>query len=192
MVSVLFVPDQGGCGCIGWEGALHWWWSGLKWECIEQCSVRRSGRQRKRGALVGCWDSRPANQGGNSPFRLAEVKLLVLLFAAFPTMAANEGTLHAHLTWRFGLLFPPSVLQIVALYHTYMIRPLVDLGYVSFYVFAFALPMRLHYVNELNQYGSSYVASFMWLRLHYQCTANVICDGNTNTQTELLRNTTIV
>ena len=34
-----------------------------------------------------------------------------------------------------------------------------------------ALPMRLKYVNKSNQYWSSNVVPFMWLHLHYQCTA---------------------
>ncbi len=48
------------------------------------------------------------------------------------------------------------------------------IGYGSFYAFAFALPMRLHYINKSNQYWSSYVAPFMQLHSRYQCVTNAL------------------
>ena len=45
----------------------------------------------------------------------------------------------------------------------------------SFYAFAFALPMRLHYIKyKLNQYWSSYVALFTCMHLRYQYTSNIM------------------
>ena len=36
------------------------------------------------------------------------------------------------------------------------------------------LSIKFHYVHELNQYWSSYVAPFMRLHFRYQCTANIM------------------